>query len=42
MMADFESARIAQDYAQDELLKTFSVPRFRLPDVELTVPVAVE
>lgn len=42
MLADFESARIAQIYAQDELLKTFSVPRFRLPDVELTVPIAVE
>jgi len=41
MLADFESARIAEIYAKDTILKNFSVPRFRTPDIELTIPVAV-
>lgn len=41
MMADLESARIAEIYAKDKLLKTFSVPRFRTPDIELSIPVAI-
>ncbi len=41
MMADFESAKIAEIYAKDNLLKTFSVPRFRTPDIELSIPVAI-
>ena len=41
MMADLESARIAEIYAKDNLLKTFSIPRFRTPDIELNIPVAI-
>ncbi len=42
MLADFESARIAKIYAQDDLLKTFAVPHFRIPDMELDIPVAID
>ena len=40
--ADMESIKIAQIYANDDLLKTFPVPRVRLPNIELNVPVIVE
>jgi hypothetical protein len=40
--ADLESARIAQLYASHPLLQHMPVPRFRLPNVVLNVPVAVE
>lgn len=42
ILADFESARIAKIYAQDDILKTFPVPHFRLPDVELNIPIAID
>jgi len=41
MQADLESIRIAELYANHPLLKHFAVPRFRLPNVTLKVPVAV-
>lgn len=41
VLADMESAKIAQLYASDNLLKHFSIPRMRLIDVELTIPVAI-
>lgn len=41
-MADFESAAIARRYAEDDILKRFSVPRMTMDDVEITVPVAVD
>lgn len=40
--ADVESARIAQLYANDPILKHFSVPRMKILDTELTIPIAVE
>lgn len=39
--ADVEATRIAALYASDPLLKYMPVPRFRLPNVTLDVPVAV-
>ncbi|MCB0712554.1 MAG: hypothetical protein KDD67_09515 [Ignavibacteriae bacterium] len=42
VLADVESANIAQMYAQDPLLKHFPVPRFRASEVELSIPVAIE
>lgn len=42
LQADLESARIAALYASHPLLQHMPVPRFRLPNVSLDVPVAVE
>ena len=41
MHADLESLRIAELYANHELLRNMPVPRFRLPDVSLDVPVVI-
>lgn len=40
-IADAEALRIAQLYAQDGLLKHLSVPRFKVPEMELSVPVVI-
>jgi hypothetical protein len=42
LQADLESARIAELYAAHPLLQHMPVPRFRLPNVVLNLPVAVE
>lgn len=42
MQADLATVRIAQLYASHPLLKKFSAPRMRLPEVSLDVPVAIE
>jgi hypothetical protein len=42
VQADLESARIAQLYASHPLLQHFAVPRMRLPNVSLDLPVAVD
>ncbi|MGH1383823.1 hypothetical protein [Kordia sp.] len=42
VMADIESARVAKAYANDDLLKHFSIPRFRAQDIELDIPVAID
>jgi hypothetical protein len=39
--ADQEAIRIAEIYSRDPLLKHFSVPRFRLPDLVIDLPVLV-
>ncbi len=39
--ADRVSKEIALLYAQDEILKSFSVPRFKIPEMELTIPVII-
>lgn len=41
-MADTQTVQIAEQYAQHELLRHFSVPRMRFSDIELTIPVAVD
>jgi len=40
-LADIESVNLAKVYAQDSLLKHFPVPRFRAPEIELTIPIAI-
>lgn len=42
VMADLESARVAKAYANDDLLKHFSIPRFRAQDIELDIPIAID
>jgi hypothetical protein len=39
--ADLETVRIAQAYSRDQLLKNLPVPRFRLPDVTVDIPVLI-
>jgi hypothetical protein len=38
-IADAESKRIALIYKDDEILKSFSVPRFKIPEMDITIPV---
>ena len=42
VQADLETARVAELYATHPLLKHMPVPRFRLPTVNVTVPVAIQ
>lgn len=42
VMSDIQTVKIAEQYAKHELLKHFSVPRMRLEDVEVTIPVALD
>lgn len=41
LQADVEAVRIAEMYAEHPLLRTMPVPRFRLPEVDLDVPVVI-
>jgi hypothetical protein len=38
-IADVESKRIALLYSEDDVLKHFSVPRFKIPEMDITIPV---
>lgn len=40
-VSDAESKRIALIYKDDEILKNFSVPRFKIPEMDITIPVLV-
>ncbi|QHI36301.1 hypothetical protein IMCC3317_16610 [Kordia antarctica] len=42
VLADIESANIAEQYAQHRLLKHFSIPRMKMQNVEFTIPVAID
>lgn len=42
VLADVESANIAEQYAQHHLLKHFSIPRMKMQNVEFTIPVAIQ
>ncbi len=42
MHADIEAVRVAEFYAADPLLHNMPVPRFRLPNVEVDVPVVTK
>jgi hypothetical protein len=41
VIADIESANIAKMYSEHKLLKHFSIPRMKIQDTEITIPVAV-
>ena len=40
--ADIEAVRIAEMYAEHPLLRNMPIPRFRLPSVEIDVPVLID
>jgi hypothetical protein len=42
MQADLEAVRVAEIYAGHPLLRHMPVPHFRLPDVEMDVPVVIK
>ncbi|MEE4287175.1 MAG: hypothetical protein V2I31_13565 [Mariniphaga sp.] len=42
MQADLEAVRIAELYSSHPLLKNLPIPHFRLPEVELDVPVVIK
>ena len=42
MHADLEAVRVAELYAGHPLLRHMPVPRFRLPDVQIDVPVVIK
>lgn len=39
--ADRVAKALAEEYAKDDILKSFSVPRFKIPEMEITVPVII-
>ncbi|MCJ7934197.1 MAG: hypothetical protein MUW56_11315 [Chryseobacterium sp.] len=39
-MADLQTIQIAKEYAKDDLLKHFSIPRMKVGTVDLTIPFA--
>ena len=42
VMADVQSAQVAEQYAKHDLLKHFSIPRLRISDIELNIPIAIQ
>ncbi len=42
MHADIEAIRVAELYADHPLLRNMPVPRFRMPDVQMDIPVVVK
>ena len=42
VIADVQTVQVAEQYAKHDLLRHFSVPRMRISDIELTIPVAIE
>jgi len=42
MMADARSVQVAELYAQHDLLRHFPIPRMRIGDITLDVPLAIE
>lgn len=42
LAADIEATRVANLYGSDPMLSQMPIPRFRLPDVHVTLPIVVE
>jgi hypothetical protein len=42
IMSDIQTVKVAEEYANHHLLKYFSVPRLRIDDVEMTIPIVLE
>ena len=40
--ADLNTVLLAEEYARHQLLKNFAIPRMRINDVKLTIPVVIE
>ncbi|SED20416.1 hypothetical protein SAMN04489761_4611 [Tenacibaculum sp. MAR_2009_124] len=41
LMSDLKSLEIAEKFAKHDLLKHFTIPRFKAQNIELTIPVAI-
>jgi len=41
-MSDIQTVKVAEEYAKHDLLKHFAIPRMRIDDVEMTIPVALD
>jgi hypothetical protein len=42
VMSDMQTVKVAEEYAKHDLLKHFSIPRMRIDDIEMTIPVALD
>jgi hypothetical protein len=42
VQSDLQTITIAKEYAKDNLLQNFAIPRLRIENVELTIPIAIE
>jgi hypothetical protein len=42
IMSDLQTVKVAEEYAKHDYLKHFSIPRMRIDDVEMTIPIALE
>jgi len=41
-MSDIQTVKVAEAYAKHNLLKHFSIPRMKIDDIEMTIPVALD
>lgn len=42
ILSDMQTVKVAEEYAKHDYLKHFSIPRMRIDDVEMTIPIALE
>lgn len=42
VLSDLQTLEIAKQYAKDNLLQNFAIPRMRIENVELTIPCAID
>jgi len=42
VMSDIQTVKVAEEYAKHKLLKHFSIPRMRIDDIEMTIPIALD
>ena len=42
IMSDLQTVKLAEEYAKHDYLKNFSIPRMRIDDVEMTIPIALD
>jgi len=42
VMSDIQTVKVAEEYAKHNLLKHFSVPRMRIDNIEMTIPIAMD
>ncbi|MEM0577629.1 hypothetical protein [Flavobacterium polysaccharolyticum] len=42
IMSDLQTVKLAEEYAKHDYLKYFSIPRMRIDDVEMTIPIALD
>lgn len=42
VMADLQTKAFAEQYAEDEILAHFPIPKFRFPEVDLEIPIGIE